>query len=173
MIDESGFMLQPLACWTWVPKGRTPILYIWACGDRLSGIAALTVSPKQKRLGLYFQIYRYNIRSEQVFAFLTWLRRHLGRKFILVLDKCIVHRKAVRLFKARYPEGLEVERLPAYAPDLNPVEMVWNYTKYAELANFIAEDLDELEVSVSRSLGKVRAATHLLGSFFRHARLEL
>lgn len=32
-----------------------------------------------------------------------------------------------------------------YAPDLNPVEHVWKHTKYDELANYIPDDLLDLE----------------------------
>jgi len=42
-------------------------------------------------------------------------------------------------------DWFEVERLPGYAPDLNPVEMIWDHTKYADLANFFPENLQHLE----------------------------
>ena len=37
----------------------------------------------------------------------------------------------------RFPNRVQIEWLPAYAPDLNPVEQVWNRTKYTDLANYI------------------------------------
>ena len=37
----------------------------------------------------------------------------------------------------RFARRLDVEWLPAYAPDLNPVEQVWNRCKYTDLANHI------------------------------------
>jgi len=60
------------------------------------------------------------------------------------LDRYSAHRKAVRLLQ----DWFEVEWLPAYAPDLNPVEMVWNHSKYSDLANFIPEDVDDLHQAV-------------------------
>ena len=57
LIDESGFMLQPVVRRTWAPKGETPIQYSWDRHDRLSVIAGITVSPVRCRLGLYFQIH--------------------------------------------------------------------------------------------------------------------
>jgi transposase len=173
LIDESGFMLQPVVRRTWAPRGQTPIQYSWDRHDRLSVISAITVAPLRRRLGLYFQIHDHNIRFAEVMAFLSLLHRHLRRKFILVLDRYNAHRKAVRLLQAEHPDWFEVEWLPAYAPDLNPVEMVWNRTKYADLANFIPEDVHHLHQAVTTSLESTRAQSNLLRSFFRRPGLEL
>lgn len=35
-------------------------------------------------------------------------------------------------------DWLTLERLPAYAPELNPVELLWSATKTRELANLAA-----------------------------------
>lgn len=172
-IDESGFMLQPVVRRTWAPKGKTPIQYSWDRRDRLSVITALTLSPLRRRLGLYFQIHRHNINFEKVMAFIALLHRHLGRKFILVLDRLSAHRKAVRLLQSEHPDWFEVEWLPAYAPELNPVEMVWNHTKYADLANFIPADVDDLHQSVVASIENISTQTGLIRSFFQHAGLEV
>ncbi|MBI4758434.1 MAG: transposase, partial [Chloroflexi bacterium] len=125
------------------------------------------------RLGLYFQIHSHNINFETVIGFITLLHRHLRRKFILVLDRYSAHRKAVRLLQSEHPDWFEVEWLPAYAPELNPVEMLWNHTKYADLANFIPEDVDDLHQSVVASIENTRTQTHLIRSFFQYAKLEL
>ena len=173
LIDESGFMLQPVMRRTWAPKGHTPIQYSWDRHDRLSVISAITLSPLRCRLGLYFQIHSDNINFEKVMPFIRMVHRHLRRKFILVLDRYSAHRKAVRLLQAEHPDWFEVEWLPAYAPELNPVEMVWNHTKYADLANFIPEDVYDLHRAVGTSIENTRTQTHLIRSFFQYARLEL
>ena len=173
MIDESGFMLQPVVRRTWAPKGQTPIQYSWDRHDRLSVITAITVSPVRQRFGLYFRIHHHNITSVEVMAFLTLVHYRLRRKFILVLDRLNAHRKAVRLLQAAHPDWFEVLWLPAYAPELNPVEMVWNHTKYSDLANFIPEDVDDLHRAVDISLNSTRTQSHLIRSFFKHAGLKL
>lgn len=166
-------MLQPVVRRTWAPRGKTPVQYSWDRHDRLSAISAITLSPRRRRLGLYFQVHDHNVRFAEVMAFLTWLHRHRRRKFILVLDRYSAHRKAVRLLQAKHPDWFEVEWLPAYAPDLNPTEMVWNYTKYTELANFIPEDVDHLRQAITTSLENIRARSDLLRSFFRRPGLRL
>ena len=173
LIDESGFMLQPVVRRTWAPRGQTPIQYSWDRHDRLSVISGISVSPVRHRLGLYFQIHSTNINFEKVMGFITLLHRQLRRKFILVLDRYSAHRKAVRLMQVEHPDWFEVAWLPAYAPELNPVEMLWNHTKYADLANFIPEDVDDLQQSVVASIEHTRTQTHLIRSFFQYAKLEL
>jgi len=106
-------------------------------------------------------------------VFLYLVRRHLRRKIILVLDRLDAHRKAVHLLREAGVDWFEVEWLPAYAPELNPVEMVWNHTKYADLANFIPDDVDALAEAVNTSIDDMRQNSHLVRSFFEHAGLEL
>ena len=173
MIDESGFMLQPVVRRTWAPRGQTPIQYSWDRHDRLSVIAGITVAPLRHRLGLYFQVHDHNVRFEEVMAFLHHLHRHLRRKFIVVMDRYSAHRKAIRLLQEAGADWFEVEWLPSYAPDLNPVEMLWNHTKYADLANFIPDDVHDLLQSVNNSIGDTRKNGDLVRSFFKHAGLEL
>jgi transposase len=173
IIDESGFMLQPVVRRTWAPKGQTPIQYSWDRHDRLSVIAALTVAPQRRRLGVYFQLHEHNIRFDDVIAFLDLIHRHLRRKFILILDRYNAHRKAVRLLQEADVAWLEVEWLPSYAPDLNPVEMVWNHTKYADLANFIPDDIQHLQDAIITSIDGTRKAHLLKRTFFAHAGLDI
>ncbi|MFC1782765.1 transposase [Planctomycetota bacterium] len=65
----------------------------------------------------------------------------------------------------------DVEWLPAYAPELNPVEQIWNYGKYSQLANFILEDVDHLAFMLNKSLNHQAKQKDLLRSFFHCAKL--
>ncbi|MGQ9492645.1 MAG: transposase [Anaerolineae bacterium] len=124
------------------------------------------------RLRLCFQIHCQNINFEKVIEFIILLHRYPRRKFILVLDRYSAHRKAVRLVQEEHPDWFEVEWLPAYAPDLNPVEMVWNHSKYGDLANLIPEDVDDLHQAVATSLENTGPQTQLMRSFSRYAGLN-
>lgn len=166
-------MLQPTVRRTWAPKGKTPILKSYNRHDRLSAISALTVSPKRRRLGLYFDILDHNVKADDFEVFVNVLLRRIGRPVILVIDRYSVHRSAAKKLLARHPTRLSVEWLPAYAPELNPDEQVWNQTKHADLANFVPDDVLHLGQSVAASLRKTRGQQHLLRSFFRHAGLPL
>jgi putative transposase len=82
-------------------------------------------------------------------------------------------RSAARRLKEKYGNAFEFEWLPPYAPELNPVEQVWNHTKYADLANFIPEDVSDLEDHVIESFEKTKSAKDLLQSCFDKAQLIL
>jgi len=166
-------MLQPTVRRTWAPKGHTPILKSYDRRDRLSAVSAITVSPRRRRLGLYFDILDHNVKAEDFEAFVGRLLRRVGRPIILVMDRYSVHRSAAKTLRARHSKRLSIEWLPAYAPELNPDEQVWNHAKYADLANFVPDDVRHLGRSVADSLRKLRGQQSLLRSFFKHAELPL
>ena len=172
-IDESGFQLQPVVRRTWAPRGQTPLEYSWDRHDRVSAVSALTLSPVRHRFGLYFQLHAANIHAPELIALLKAVHRHLGGKFILVWDRYVVHRQVARLFREAGIRWCEIEWLPGYAPDLDPVEMVWNHTKYADLANFLPENVDHLHEEVSRSIDRASKDQALLQSFFQYAHLPV
>jgi len=173
-LDECGFQLQPLNRRTWAPRGETPVQVVSARYDRLSVIGALALSPQRRRIGLYFDMQDDNIRTADVVRFLRRLHRHLKRRIILVLDRWSVHRSAVKqLLAAGASSWLEVEWLPAYAPELNPVEPLWSHTKYSDLANFVPEDLWDLEDRVAESLCEQYDESALKRSFFQASGLAI
>ena len=173
MLDESGFMLQPLVRRTWAPRGHTPVHYSWDRHDRLSVVSAVTLAPRRHRLGLYFNLHNANITDVDVYRFVMAVRRHARRPLTLVLDRWSVHRKAAKRLMGRHPESIRIEWLPPYAPDLNPAEQVWNRTKYCDLANFLPNDYQHLCRAVHHSLQRTRAMPTILRSFFKIAELNL
>lgn len=166
-------MLQPVRRKTWAPRGQTPLQYAWDRHDRLSVISAITVSPKERRLRLYFAIHTENIRTPHVLSFLQQLHRHLRRPCCLVWDRWNVHRSAARKLQDRHPDWFDFEWLPAYAPELNPVEQVWNHAKYSQLANYIPDDLLDLDIEVDLALDGYRNDQNFLHACFRYAELKL
>jgi hypothetical protein len=167
-------MLQPTVRRTWAPKGETPIQRQWERHDRLSVISAITLAPQRRRLGLYWRIQDHNICGEDIVAFLRLIRRSLRRKIVVILDRWSVHKAAVvRNYVHRHCPNIQLEELPAYAPELNPTEQVWNHTKYADLPNLAPDDLGELDSLVYSSLSSTRGQSRLLRSFFDLAGLPI
>ncbi len=167
-------MLQPVVRRTWAPQGQTPIQYSWDRRDRLSLMAAISLAPQRRRFNIYFRLYSHNIRGPDMVTFVRMLRRHVRRPIVLILDRWSVHRsKVLGEYLQRHASTIQVEWLPAYAPDLNPVEQIWNHTKYSDLANYLPADVEELAEAVTHSVQAQPKQPSLVQSYFQFAGLEL
>jgi transposase len=175
-LDESGFMLTPTVRRTLAPRGRTPIIKCWDRHDRISAISAVTISPGRRRLGLYFRLLPddVNVRGEDTVEFLKQLRGHIRGPMTVLWDGANIHdrSRAVRRYLAKHPE-VHTERLPAYAPETNPDEGVWQHTKYARLANFAPEDTRQLRRALIEELDRLHRRPDLLQAFLRHAEVPV
>jgi hypothetical protein len=116
---------------------------------KVSVIGAVSVSPVAQRMGWYFATLPDGyFAAETVVEFLRDLLGHLRGKVVVVWDGGGNHKgPAVREFLRRN-RRLTLERLPAYAPELNPVEAVWSWLKYGQLANFVPDGVAELDDEV-------------------------
>jgi transposase len=175
-LDESGFMLTPTVRRTWAPRGQTPILDAWDRRDRISAISSITVSPKNRTLNLYFDLLpdNTNVHGEDVVDYLRRLKAQLGGPLTILWDGSRVHDRSnvVQAFLAEHPE-IHTERLPAYAPELNPDELVWAWTKYGRLGNLAAQNTDWLREYIINELSYVRQHPELLASFIEKSNLPL
>jgi transposase len=70
-------------------------------------------------------------------------------------------------------DWLQVERLPAYAPELNPVESLWANLKDVELANLPTTTLGEVADAAEQGIQRVCAGDDLVGGFLAHTGLSL
>jgi transposase len=171
-LDESGFSEKPSVRRTWSPKGQTPVLRAPVNWQQLSAIGALALSPDRSQVQTFLSLHPGPIRAPQVIGFLRSLRRHLRGPILLVWDRLGAHRaRATRDWRASQRHWLQVEWLPAYAPQLNPVENLWAYLKAGDSANFCALDLADLALHIGRRVRRVRTQDHLPWSFLRHSGL--
>jgi transposase len=155
---------------TWAPRGHTPLLFHRYRHDKLSAISAVTVRRRRQRLGLYCHVHFANIRELEVVAFLRLLLHHLSGHIVLIWDGGSIHRGAVvQQLLAHHPR-LHVERFPAYAPELNPDEQVWNHFK-TPLANGCPLTLDELLDDLTHVARRARRSPALLRGFIRESDL--
>jgi transposase len=175
-LDESGFMLTPTVRRTLAPRGKTPIIKSWDRHDRISAISAVTVSPKRRRLGLYFRLLPddANAHGEDTVEFLKQLRRHVPGPMTVLWDRANIHdrSKVVRAYLAKHPE-IVTEMFPGYAPETNPDEMVWEHAQHARLSNFTPEDTAELRAALTEELERVHRKPELLSAFIRHAKVPI
>ena len=173
--DESGLSQRPAVRRTWAPRGRTPVLVHAFNWQKRSLCAALGFRWDGRRARLWFQTKSGSYDTAALIAFLQQLRRERsGRRVILVWDGLPAHKslKMQRYLRAQRA-WLRVAPLPAYAPDLNPVEGLWSNLKGGELANLCAESLATATAECRRGANRVRRRPALLFSFLRHTGLSL
>ncbi len=117
-------------------------------------------------MSLYFSVQNRNICADDFEAFIAQWLIHFPKGVILVIDRWMVHRSGMRRLKDRFGRRVEVEWLPAYAPELNPVEQIWNYGKYSQLANFIPDDINHLASVLDVSLSQQAKKKNCFVRFF-------
>jgi hypothetical protein len=105
---------------------------------------------------------------------LRQLKGEVGGPWTIVWDRNQIHSKSrvVRAWLAKHPEVV-VEDFPAHAPDTNPDEEVWCWTKYSRLCNLAPADVNELRGKIWDALTALRDQPQLLTSFILHARIPL
>jgi transposase len=175
LIDESGFLLSPLVRRTLAPRGQTPLLKTWGGHrERVSAMAALTLSPRRHRPGLYFCTYPKSfVNQERAADFLRNLLKRLRGSAIVVWDGGPMHKgDAIRAVLQDFSR-LSLERLPPYTPELNPVEYLWNHLKYGVLSNFMPDDVFHLNGVLKQRLCRARQSTQRLRSFFIQSGLPI
>ncbi len=142
---------------------------------KVSAIAALVVPPQRDRVTCAFRLHsNATIDTGHVLGFLHQLARHLrGTPFVLIWDRWQPHRaRRVRAVLATHPAA-GCAFFPPYAPELNPVEYLWDYLKINPLANLTASNADSLGIITRRHARSVQRRQTLLRSFIEHSPLSL
>jgi putative transposase len=165
--------MMPVLRRTWAPCGATPTVAVRARHhEKVSGIGALIVSPRRRQITLALALYPgLNIRGAQVLRFLRHLARHVRGPFVLVWDRGRAHTHGLVQRWLATHRRCHIVWFPPYAPDLNPVELLWGYLKYGRLANFAPDTLAEIQSAVGRERRRLSRHPELLRSFFRHSAL--
>ena len=148
--------------------GQTPILREWWTRDHLSAISAISLAGK-----LYFHCQDHALDSSDVVAFLEHLLREVPGRMVLIWDGSPIHRsQVIREFLANgAAQRLHLERLPAYAPELNPDEGVWQQLKGVELRNVCCVDVPHLHDELRSAVKRVRRKPRIIQGCFQGAGL--
>lgn len=116
------------------------------------------------------------LKSEDSVVFLRALRRRLGgSKTLVIWDGSPIHKKQVRAFLAAgAAREFQLEALPPYAPDLNPLDAgLWHLLKNVELRNVCCRDLAHLRLELGWAIKRLRHKTDLIQACFAGAGLSL
>jgi hypothetical protein len=172
--DESGISLIPPVRRTWSARGRTPVLRHRMAWKRASMAAALGYHPGGNRARLCFHLQQDAYDTDNLVGVLEQLAGfYQGQRVVLLWDGLSSHwsyRMRAHLDTQR--DWLTVERLPAYAPELIPVEYLWANLKGAELANFAGTPWPRSPTRAS-GIGRVCGSDSLVVGFLAHSGLSL
>jgi putative transposase len=175
-MDESGLLMAPLVRRSWAPRGHPPMMKQEAGRrQKVSVAAALWLPPLRDRLGLAYQTlvdgYFTNV---EVAEFIGCAVEGLPGPVITIWDRGPMHKgNPIRELVDQSGGRLDIEPLPAHAPELMPVEQLWTWLKYDRLCNFAPENASQLNEVVVGELEAIRDDQRRLRNFFHASNLPL
>ena len=120
---------------------------------------------------LRFSVLAGTLTAAEFIAFLQRLRHDAQRAgagpVFVVVDNHPVHRaKAVVKFVDSTDGALRLFRLPAYSPQLNPDEWVWNNVKHDGVAPAAVKGPEQMTAVLTARLRRLQRLPHLVRGFF-------
>lgn len=162
--DEMGLRADYQAGRSWSPKGTTPV--IPGTGQRFRCNMISTITNKGR---LAFMLFTENFDAPVFVRFLARLVRHVPKKIFLILDGHSAHKAALtRRWLEKSADRIEVFFLPAYAPDLNPDELLNNDVKTNALGRRRPATRFQMISGVRSYLRSTQRRPDVVRNFFRH-----
>jgi hypothetical protein len=173
--DESGISLIPPVRRTWSVRGHTPVLRHRMAWKRASMAAALGYHPDGTSARLCFHLQADSYDTDSLIGVLDQLKGfYAGQRVVLIWDGLSAHwSHKMRAHLDVQRDWLRVEQLPAYAPELNPVEYLWANLKGRELANFAGDTVAEVADQARRGIQRLCDTDSLVVGFLAHTGLSL
>jgi transposase len=162
--DESRVRADGHQGTTWAPIGETPVVV--DSGDRFGVNMISAVSSSG---AMFFECFEDKMNSERFIVFLKALRAEAKRPIAVIVDGGSYHKsKMVREFLKTEGDTLLIKLviLPAYSPELNPDEQVWNNAK-REIGRRTAKTKATLLKMVKSALQTIQSSKELVMSFFK------
>ena len=167
--DESGVQSRPNVRRTWSLKGRRSVMKVKEKRDKISISSAVSVDGD-----LYFTIKEGSMNEDDIISFLDQLLSEIPGFLYIFWDNIMIHRsKKVKEYLGTHNDRLITRRIPAYSPELNPDEFIWNVLKYQELPNFCPNDIGDLKLTVTETLTKLKSDPSRLRRAIRGSKLPL
>ena len=134
--------------------------------NHVSVIAGLT------RTNYLFRLHEGSIKKEEIVEFLKALKAHLRQPLLVIWDGLRAHRSRwVRQYLDSINGHIQIAFLPAYSPDLNPVEYLWAWLKRHALANYCPNNLSELHTTARNKLKNAQKRPSIIAACWIQATL--
>jgi transposase len=165
-VDEAGVRSDYHAGTTWAPVGQTPTVTATGARFGLNMISAISAQG-----ALRFAVFPGTFTAA---GFIDFLRRLLhdaahrnGGPVFVIVDGHPAHRaRAVTDFVDATGGALRLYRLPAYSPQLNPDEWVWNNVKADGVAPAAPKGPEQMRAVVVARLRRLQRLPHVVRGFF-------
>ena len=161
-VDEASVRSDAHRGLTWGKKGETPV--VENSGGRFGLNVISAVTP---RGDMRFSFITDGMNSKKFIGFLKKLHRDAGKPILVITDNARYHHsKETQTFIEEQEGQILLAFLPAYSPELNPDEQVWNHAKrrLTQCAIFNKDDMKRHLTAILRSIQKQAS---LIKSFFR------
>ena len=137
--------------------------------------AAVGYRPDGTAARLCFHLQQPSYNTDLLIGVLDQLKGfYAGQRVVLIWDGLSSHWSTkMRAFIDSQHDWLRAERLPAYAPELNPVEYLWANLKDVELANLPTTSLAEVADATEQGIQRVCKSDTLILGFLAHTGLSL
>jgi hypothetical protein len=124
---------------------------------------------------LCFHVQKDSYNTQKLIGVLEQLAGfYAGQQVVLLWDGLGAHwSHDMRAWLETQRHWLQVERMPAYAPELNAVEYLWANLKGVELANFAGDTVVQVVDAAEQGVGRVCDDQQLVWSFLAHTGLTL
>ncbi|WP_243982976.1 transposase [Streptomyces sp. NEAU-YJ-81] len=155
---------------TWARRGQTPAIRVRGRSQRRFSIAALACYKPGERSRLIYRPKRHVDHKRGGRRSFTWTdyrdliaaHQQLGAPIVLIWDNLHVHKDArLRAFIDAHG-WITCYFLPAYAPDLNPVEGLWSLLRRSSQANTAFTDPDHLMRTLRHGLRQIQYRSNLI-----------
>ncbi len=125
--DGAGFCLEPSLPYAWQPRGTSIAVPTSSPSRRLNVLAFL-----KRNNDLYPYMIEGSVDSSVIIECFDQLSTQIDKRSYVLLDNAPMHRS--KAFIQQIPKwvrkGLIIKYLPAYAPELNLIEILWRFIKY-------------------------------------------
>jgi transposase len=171
--------MTPPTSRTWSRRGDTPVIRVRGRSRRRLSVAALTCYKPGERPRLIYRPApdrradgRKSFDWRDYRDLLIAAHTQLGGPLIVLRDNLNTHlARGMREFIDTH-DWLTVYQLPAYSPDLNPVEGIWSLLR-RKLANTAFLDPEHLVNAVRRGLREIQHRPHLINGVLAETGLTL
>ncbi|MCX5114694.1 transposase [Streptomyces sp. NBC_00378] len=178
--DEAGFTRRPPKGRTWGRRGRTPVVTVSGRRSGRLSVAGLIAMRPGSRTRLCHRLRthpsgkgkRRSMGERDFTALIDGVHQLVKAPIVLVWDRLNTHVSHAMRGLIAERAWLTVFLLPAYSPDLNPVEWVWAHVKRS-LANLAVVALDRLEALVRNRLKRLQYRPDTLDGFIAGTGLTL